>query len=366
VRVAFISWRDLANPDAGGSEVMVDHLITGLQARGHEAVLLCGGPTAERPYEVVDLGSRFVQYLVAPFATHRHRPFDLVVDVANGMSYFAPLWWRGPRLFLVTHVQGEMWHQYYFAKPIATFGELLETKAAPLAYRRTPVLAISESTRDTLVSIGFRSEQIEILHLGIDDALFEAPAAKSTEPLYLALGRLAPHKAFDRLLDLWERVHPQIGGRLVIAGDGPERERLEARRVPGVEFAGFVSEDRKRELLGSAWLLVHTAHQEGWGLNIMEAAACGTPSLAFDVLGIRDSIVDGVTGVRVTDDDRFVAEWIALARDAEARQRLGTQARQRAEAYRWEHTIDAFLAAAEAAGAGATVAGAVTPAVAPR
>jgi glycosyltransferase involved in cell wall biosynthesis len=313
MRVAFVSWRDLASPNAGGSEVAVDRLITGLQARGHEGVLLCGGPVAERPYEVVETGSVYSQYLKAPLACHRQGPFDLLVDVANGMSFFAPLWWRGPRLLLVHHVQGEMWHQYYFSEPIAKIGELLEARAAPVVYRRTQIMAISESTRDALVSVGFRSEQIRVIHLGIDDAYFGAPAASSPEPLFLAVGRLAPHKAFDRLLDLWERVQPETGGRLVIAGDGPERARLEARRVPGVEFPGFVSEDYKQELLGSAWLLVHPAHQEGWGLVVMEAAACATPSLAFDVPGIRDSIVDGITGVRASDDDHFAKEWIALA-----------------------------------------------------
>jgi glycosyltransferase involved in cell wall biosynthesis len=136
----------------------------------------------------------------------------------------------------------------------------------------------------------------------------------------------------------------------VVAGDGPERARLEARRVPGVEFPGFVSEDRKRELLGSAWLLVHPAHQEGWGLVVMEAAACATPSLAFDVPGIRDSIVDGVTGVRAADDDQFVKEWISLTGDPGRRQRLGEQAQRRAQDFSWERTLDAFLRAAEEAG----------------
>lgn len=350
MRVGFVSWRDLASPDAGGSEVVVDRLITGLQARGHEGVLLCGGPVAERPYEVVETGSVYTQYLKAPFACHRHGPFDLLVDVANGMSFFAPLWWRGPRLFLVHHVQGEMWHHYYFSEPVAKLGELLEARAAPIAYRRTRIMAVSESTREALVSVGFRPEQIRVVHSGIDDAYFRAPAASSPEPLFLAVGRLAPHKAFDRLLDLWERVQPETGGRLVIAGDGPEHARLEARRVPGVEFPGFVSEDRKRELLGSAWLLVHSAHQEGWGLVIMEAAACETPSLAFDVPGIRDSIIDGVTGVRAATDDLFVKEWISLAGDPGRRQRLGQQARRRARDFSWDRTLDGFLEAAEEAG----------------
>jgi glycosyltransferase involved in cell wall biosynthesis len=351
MRVGFVSWRDLANPNAGGSEVVVDRLVTGLRDRGHDAMLLCGGPVGERPYDTVDIGSVYSQYLKAPFACRRHGPFDLVVDVANGMSFFAPLWRRGPALLLVTHVQGEMWHQYYFSRPVARVGELLEGTVAPVVYRRTPVVAISESTRDALRSIGYGRDQIRVVPLGVAEEYFERLAPKSAEPLFLALGRLAPHKAFDRLIDLWARVQPITGGRLVIAGDGPERTKLESRRAPGVELVGFVSEERKRELLGSAWLLVHTAHQEGWGLVVMEAAACGTPALAYDVPGIRDSIVDGVTGARAADDERFVAEWIRLAGDVECRERLGDAARRRARGFSWDHTLDAFLAVAAEAGA---------------
>jgi glycosyltransferase involved in cell wall biosynthesis len=83
------------------------------------------------------------------------------------------------------------------------------------------------------------------------------PVPRSPEPLFLALGRLAEYKRIDLLLRLWDRVHPVIGGRLVIAGDGPERGYLESLAGPGVTFTGRVSEAEKHRLLGSAWLLVH-------------------------------------------------------------------------------------------------------------
>jgi hypothetical protein len=137
VKVAFVAWRDLASPQAGGSEVVVDRIIRGLQERGHEGVLLAGGPVGERPYEVIETGGVYSQYLRAPMVARRLRDVDLLVDVANGMSFFAPMWWRRtPVMFFVHHVQGEMWHQYYFPKPVAHFGEQLEGRGQPLCYRR--------------------------------------------------------------------------------------------------------------------------------------------------------------------------------------------------------------------------------------
>jgi glycosyltransferase involved in cell wall biosynthesis len=123
--------------------------------------------------------------------------------------------------------------------------------------------------------------------------------------------------------------------------------------VPGVEFVGWVDEAARRELLASSWCLVHTARREGWGLVVMEAAAVSTPSLSYDVMGLRDSIVDGVTGVRAPDSDAFVKEWIRLAEDHPRRRRLGRAARERAATYTWDRTVDAFLDAAEVALAGA-------------
>jgi glycosyltransferase involved in cell wall biosynthesis len=356
MKVAFVSWRDLASPSAGGSEVVVDRLITGLQARGHEGVLLCGGPVGARPYEVIETGGVYSQYLRAPFFARRLRDVDLLVDVANGMSFFAPLWWRRtPVMFLVHHVQGEMWHHFTFPKPVAHFGEQLEAKGQPVAYRRCEVVAVSPSTRDELVKLGFDRPRIHLMPNGIDEAVF-SPAgtepAESPEPLFVALGRLAPHKATGHLLDLWAQVQPVIGGRLVIAGDGPERASLEARQVPGVDFVGHVDERAKRELLASAWCLVHTARREGWGLVVMEAAAQCTPALSYDVMGLRDSIVDGTTGVRVPDAETFVKEWIRLAEDHARRRAMGEAARRRARTFTWDRSVEAFLDAAEVALAG--------------
>lgn len=354
MKIAFVAHRDLANPNAGGSEVVVDRLITGLQDRGHTGLLLSAAPVGRRPYEVIETGGVYSQYLRAPFVARRLRDVDLLVDVANGMSFFAPLWWRrSPVMLLVHHVQGEMWHQYYFPKPVAHFGEQLEARGQPLVYRRCQVVAVSESTRHELRELGFDDRRIHLMHNGLDDSAFAGVTAaavkEAPEPRFLVLGRLAPHKQVDHLLDLWQQVRPITGGHLVIAGDGPERAALQARGDRGVEFVGRVGEAAKRELLASSWCLVHAARREGWGLVVMEAAAQGTPSLAYDVMGLRDSIVDGVTGVRAEDDEMFVKEWLRLAHDQVWRHRLGAAARTRAETYTWDRTVDAFLAAADLA-----------------
>src|ERR1700722_6440808 len=132
LRVTFVSWRDLAHAQAGGSEVLVDRLALGCMERGHDVTLMCGGPVGRRPYRVHSLGGRFAQYLRAPLAYVRNfRDADVVVDVENGVPFFSPIWRRGPVLCLVHHVHGPQW-RLHFNRVVAQVGWALERWAMPL------------------------------------------------------------------------------------------------------------------------------------------------------------------------------------------------------------------------------------------
>lgn len=351
MRVAFLAWRDLAHPLAGGSEVAVDRLASGLAARGHEVALLCGGPVGARSYPTVSLGGTYAQYLRAPVAGQRFRGWDLVVDVENGVPFWSPLWRRGPSVCLVHHVHTEQWRDR-FPRPVAATGRFLERRVMPLVYRRRLFLAVSESTAVDLRALGVDDARIRSLTWGTDPPGGQ-PVARTPEPQFLALGRLVPHKGVDALLRAWEGVRPLVGGRLVIAGDGPERASLAAMAGAGVDFVGTVTDSEKWRLLRESWALVHGARHEGWGVVVMEAASVGTPALAFDVAGIRNSVIDGHTGLLAASENELVDQWVRATNDHTLRARMGDAARRRALAFTWDATLDQFLAVAhEATGLG--------------
>jgi len=341
----FLSWRDLAHPLAGGSEVLVDRLATGLVERGHKVEMLCGGPTAARPYRVESVGGTYSHYLRVPTRYLRHhRHADIVVDVINGVPYFSSVWRRGPSVCLVNHVHTEHWG-LWFPGPLARAGRCLEGKIFPALYQRRLFVAVSASTAHSLVEIGIPTDHIRIVPNGVDNQ--GCSTAKSPEPLFVAIGRLVPHKRFDILIRLWERVRPMTGGRLVLVGDGPDRERLRALAGPDVQLRGWVGEADKQRLLGEAWLLLHPASVEGWGLVVMEAAVHETPTLAFQVAGLRDSVVNGRSGALVESEDQFAAEWVRLTNDVDTRSAYGRYARRRAAEFSWDRTVDRFCAVGE-------------------
>jgi glycosyltransferase involved in cell wall biosynthesis len=346
-RILFIAWRDLANPLAGGSEVLVDQLASGMLARGHRVTLLCGGPVAERPYHVARNGGTYSQFLRAPLAYLRNfRDADLIVEVCNGMPFLAPLWSRRPVLCLVNHVHTELW-SIRFRPPVATAGRNVERLVMPWVHRRNLFLTVSGSTAESLQRMRVGRDRIRQICNGVVEP--DPLTPRSPDPLFLAIGRLADYKRIDLLLRLWDRVRHVVGGKLVVAGDGPERPRLQALAGPGVEFTGWVSEQEKHRLLCSAWLLIHPALIEGWGLVVAEAAIRGTPAVAFDVPGLRDSVVHGQTGMLVRTEGQFASVWASLAINERRRERLGRAARTRALRLHWSAAVEGFADVAEEA-----------------
>ncbi len=153
-RVVIVAWRDIASPQAGGSELLIDQLAAGLTARGDRVTLLCGGPAAAHDYDVLRSGGPYTQFLGAPFAyARRLRDCDVVVEVCNGMPFLAPLWSRKPMICMVNHVHTDLW-PLRFRPPLSTVGRFMEQRVMPWAHRRNLVLTVSASTARELQSLG--------------------------------------------------------------------------------------------------------------------------------------------------------------------------------------------------------------------
>ena len=308
-RVHILAWRDLADAEAGGSEVHASTISAIWATAGVEVTMRTsfapGQPhdEARDGYRVVRRGSRydvFPRAIAAELAGH-YGQRDALVEIWNGVPWLSPVWARGPRVVWMHHIHGAMW-KMALPSPLAPLGDLLERRVAPPFYRRTRVITLSESSKAEMVhKLGWQAANVGVIPPGIGP-LFRPGPAKSPTPLVVAVGRLMPAKHFDELIRLLAPLRERLPGfELVIVGEGTERPRLESeiRRLGAGDFVHLVGRISDEDLVAfylRAWLLTAASEAEGWGMTITEAAACGTPAVVTDIGGHRDAVVAGVSG----------------------------------------------------------------------
>jgi glycosyltransferase involved in cell wall biosynthesis len=361
--VLFLNWRDTTHPEGGGSEVYVERVAAGLAAQGRPVTLFCaahrGAPARERvgDVQVVRGGGRLTVYLRA-FLAHlggRLGDHQVVVDVQNGLPFFAALWCRRPLVVLVHHVHREQWRVVLPALQ-ARVGWWVESRLAPRLHRRARYVAVSEATRRELVGLGVDPAAVTVVHNGMAAPDPAAAAPRTPHPSICVLGRLVPHKRVELALEAAARIRAHLPElRVVVAGQGWWEPRLRETVArlgleDAVELAGWVDEAAKQRLLASSWALAMPSIKEGWGLAVLEAAANGTPAVAFRAAGgVRESVRHGITGLLADDLEEFTRylAWVLLNRHL--RERLGAAARAHAARFTWPQTAAAFAAVLDAA-----------------
>jgi glycosyltransferase involved in cell wall biosynthesis len=269
------------------------------------------------------------------------RSFDLLVEDVNKIPLATTTWGGPPVVVLVPHLFGGTAFQE-LAAPLAAAVWLAERPLGRV-YRGAPFQAISVSTADDLASRGIPRESVSVIYPGIDTVGYSPDAgARASEPVFAYLGRLKRYKGVHLVVRAFaDLAHPTATLEIAGAGDyRPALERLAASLDLGerVRFLGRISEGEKRALLRRAWALLFASPKEGWGITNLEAAASGTPVVASNSPGIRESVRDGETGYLVAHGDtRAMTEAIQrLAGDRALVARLGTQARCFAETFTWE------------------------------
>jgi glycosyltransferase involved in cell wall biosynthesis len=356
VRVLVLNWRDTSHPEGGGSELYVEQMLRGLVSRGASVTMVCprypGAATHENRdgIRILRVGGRLSIYLLVPLLMQLRRlpRHDLVVEVQNGVPFLAALYAHTPVAILVHHVHREQW-PILFPAPVARFGWWLESVLAPRVGRRSRYITVSQATKDELARLGVDPERVSIVHNGSPAQGDTTAAERSPEPRMIVLGRLVPHKRVEVAIDVLARLTQRYPDAILdVVGEGWWHETLEQhahdRRVHDkVRFWGRVDEETRNRLLGEAWVSAVPSVKEGWGLVIVEAGMQQTPSVAFrSAGGVRESIVDGLTGLLVDDVDGFAAAVDQIFGDADMRDDLGRWAEKHARGFTWPASQEKF------------------------
>ena len=352
LKILVLADRDWTHHDTGGNGANIEAQVSRWVAWGNHVTVVTGSyPGAKK---VEHLGPRLTIHRAGNRATVFPRAFltvirgvgrdaDVVVEVINGITFLTPLWLRKPRVAMVHHV-----HRELFIGEFGLAGHLVywlaERLPLMLLYRRTPFMTISNSARDDLVRDGIPREHITVEYLGVDGEKY-ARGTRAERPRLIFVGRLKAYKNVEAIFDVLDAIP---GLSLDVVGEGDHRPDLEseiARRGLGdrVVMHGYVDERRKAELYGQAWINMTASQSEGWSLTVMEAALCGTPSIALAIGGLPESIVDGTTGLLANDTAGLIAQTRRLLDDPGLRESLGDAAERRARGFTWDSSARSYL-----------------------
>jgi len=358
--ILFFNWRDIGHFASGGAEVYIHEIAKRLVKRGWNVTVFSSWDGISSRNQKIDgvniirRGGFFTVYFWAfiYYLVKFRKWVDIVFDSANGLPFFTPVYVSKPKVLIFYHIHQELFSKY-LPKPISTVCCLIEKKLLPFFYKNVLILTISTSSKADILEnilVGTR-EGVEVINPGVSSQLFEKNGfEKEKYPLLVYLGRLKPWKNIDLAIRAFANLSQKYQeARFIIAGWGEFRDYLEnlvkeLNLAGKVIFLGKVSEEEKISLLTRAWVSIQPSSLEGWGITVIESNACGTPVIAANVRGLKDSIIDGRTGILFDDKDKvkLYQAMRMIIEDRSLRQFLSEEAYLWSRGFSWELSVDKF------------------------
>lgn len=350
MRVLWFSWRDIKHPEAGGAEVFTYEVMQRLIKQGYSFTLFTSGyrdaPSDDNinGINVIRGGGKYTVYSKAKrYYADNKSDFDLVVDEINVKPFLTPKFVNEhPVLGFVHQVpRGGLFYELPFPVNYIVYYYLIKRWLSN--YRNIPIITVSESQKRILQEFGV--QEIYIVPEGLSiTPLVEVPK-KETKPTVAFIGRLRGYKLPDHALQAFALIKKELpDARMFVIGEGYMRPRLERMNVKGVTFYGKVDNQTKFALLSKAHLVLVPSVEEGWGLVVTESNAMGTPTAAYDVPGLRDSVKDGQTGIVVNSNspEGLAGAALKLLKDEESLTKLSQNALIYSKQFSWNRTADAL------------------------
>ncbi len=366
MHILVTSWRDIKNPLSGGAEILTHEIAKRLVKRGHKITIVSGkypnasaresinGVSIIRPTDFYP--TNFTSYLRWPLflsevrkiiRSHEPNP-DIIVDQIHGLPSFTPLYSIIPTILFPLEFADKIW-DYEVPFPGNLIGKMLE-RTYIAKFQNHHFIVISASVASEFKLLGVKN--VHTITPGITLPR-KSTHTKSKRPTFISLGRITPMKRIEETIKAFAIVQQKTPqSQLHILGRGkPSYIRFLQDKINqlnlnnNVQIHGFVSEEDKRRLLASSWAILSTSVKEGWGLNIIEAASLGTPSIAYVVTGIVDSIQNNRTGLLSKQNKpQSVASLMnKLIDNPKLRARLSNNAITYATQFTWSRTTDEFL-----------------------
>jgi glycosyltransferase involved in cell wall biosynthesis len=280
--------------------------------------------------------------------------FDFVVDNVTVIPWFTPLYCNTPKTAIIHQLVQELFYnelpQYQAKIAYRIEPELFRP------YRNTPIVCPGgKGTIETLVGIGIPKRNVFSIPGGCPPEFISicknAWDRKASFPLVVCLARLEPYKRIDFAIQAFAKVKKNVpDAQLVIIGWGSHEQALRSlvnslNLQDSVKFTGRVDCKEKMKLLMQAYVHIWSlGTRDGGGLSIIEAGACGTASLAWDVAGPQDTIITGKTGFLLPYGDvaGLANRMEELLVNEKLRRRLSSEAQKWASQNTWDQAAEKF------------------------
>lgn len=362
--ILILNWKDVKNPEAGGAEIIAFEFARRLVREGHRVTFFSRAFSNCLKEEIIDgvkiirRGNKFSVYIQAYFfyKSLKKKP-QKVIDMINTICWQTPLYVdKGRRIAYVNQLAKEVLF-YEFFWPLSFIAYLME-RFEYFTYRNTKFICYSNSTREDLVSFGIKENNINVFPLGVDHDRYLRIGSKNKDPLFIFVARLVKMKRTALCIKSMKKVikrYPKT--HLYILGNGPDEKRLQELVVrehleKNIQFVSknnfFIDKnvkDLKVSLMQKAWVLILPSVKEGWGLVVTEAAACGTPAIVSNVTGLRDSVINGKTGVILSknpSEDELAQTIINLIENDSLRKNISEGAYANSQNFNWDKSFRQF------------------------
>jgi glycosyltransferase involved in cell wall biosynthesis len=345
MNVLILNRRDTINPAGGGAEVYTHEVANGMVERGSSVTIFTSRFAGSVPEEFVggirhirrgnELSVHLHGFL---YALKNRHVYDIIIDEFNGLGFGG---FMLPNSMMLIH---QMYREFWFRElgALGAIPYVIEPLLLRL-YNRIPAVTVSPSTRDDLIELGFKNVSV-VMNALSNEPLDELPK-KEEKPTLIFLGRLRTTKRPGDALLIYKKVKESMPDvRLLFAGRGPDEEKLKAQAAgdPDVSFLGFVSDEDKFDHLARAHIMLVPGVREGFGINVIEAASMGTPSVGYNVHGLRDSIRDGKTGLLASGVDDAAKKVLSLLNDTQRLEELSRNGLAYTKEFNWGQRAGEF------------------------
>lgn len=314
-RILILGWRDPKNPLAGGAEQVVHEHAKFWVKKGFQVVLFSSRFYKCSSREILDdvlilrSGNPYIGVRIAAYIYYRKNSdyFDLVIDQFHGFPFFTPFYVKKPIIALIQEVAKEVWFLNHLSIPFNWIIGFLGYTLEPLIfkfYSNIQFMTGSKSAKTEVSEYGVNKKDIMVIPHGVILNNTKENFKKNKKFTIAFLGVLTKDKGIEDAIKCFSILNTKGDFQFWIIGKADKKYQLvllglikKLKLDQKIKLWGFVTQEKKFELLQKAHLLVNPSVREGWGLVNVEANAVGTPVIAYRSAGIIDSVKNHLTGL---------------------------------------------------------------------